>query len=55
MLQKSLYRPVDRPRVSEVFRRFPDNWHVDGVRLSALGNDRLYSQEIFLVLISVRT
>jgi hypothetical protein len=34
--------------------RFQDNWHMKVVRLSALHNDHIYSQEIFLVFISVR-
>jgi len=33
--------------------KFPDNQHMKVVRLPALCTDRLYSQEIFLVLISV--
>jgi len=51
-VKQSHYRPywfqeVDVPR-------FQDIRHMKVVRLSALRTGRLYSQEIFLVLISVR-
>jgi hypothetical protein len=34
--------------------RFHDNWHMKVVRLSALSIVRLYHQELFLTLVSVR-
>jgi len=48
-VKQSHYRPgqVEAPR-------FQDNRHMKVVRLSALRTGRLYPQEIFLVLISVR-
>ena len=47
------YRPGQVQRITGV-PRFKDNWQMKVVRLSALRNGRLYPQEIFLVLISVR-
>ena len=52
--KKSHYRP-DKPRGFQEFEapRFQDSRHMKVVRLSALATGRLYSQDIFLVLISV--
>jgi hypothetical protein len=54
-VKQSHYRPGEALRVSESEAlRFQDNRHMKMVSLSALRTGRLYLQEIFLVLISVK-
>ena len=54
-VKQSHYRPDRSWGFQEVdASRFQDNRHMKAVRLSALRTSRLYPQEIFLVLISVR-
>jgi hypothetical protein len=51
-VKQSHYRPCGFQDVEAP--RYQDNRHMKVVRLSALRTGRLYPQEIFLVLISVR-
>jgi len=54
-VKQSHYRPGQALRFQEAETPiFQDNRHMKVVRLSALRTVRLYPQEIFLVLISVR-
>jgi hypothetical protein len=53
--KQSHYRPGQALNFQEVeVPRFQDNRHMKVIRLSVLRTGRLYCQEIFLVLISVR-
>jgi hypothetical protein len=45
---------LNRPDQAEIAPRSYNSRHLKAVRLSALHTDRLYPQETFLVLISVR-
>jgi hypothetical protein len=52
-IKQSHYRPRGFEEVEAP--RFQDSQHMKVVRLSALHTGCLYSQEVFLVLISVRS
>ena len=55
MVKESHYRPGQTLRFLEAEGpRFQNNRHMRAVRLSDLRTGRLYPQEIFLTLISVR-
>jgi hypothetical protein len=54
-VKQSYYSPGQALSVQKVEAiRFQDNRHMKLLRLSDLRTDRLYTQEIFLVLISIR-
>ena len=53
-VKQSHYRPGQAPFQEGEAPRFQDNRHMKVVRLSALRTGRLYSQEIYLVLIFIR-